>query len=61
MATPGWKTSEFWLSLAAMLVGAIVTSGALTPGSPWEKLVGIAAMVLAAMGYSVSRGIAKSK
>lgn len=58
---PGIKTTEFWLSLAAAVVGVLAASGGLDPASPAAKVVGITAVVLAAMGYSVSRGLAKQK
>ena len=56
---PGWKTTEFWLSLIAAVVGVLAANGNLDPSSSLAKIVGIAAVVLAAMGYTVSRGIAK--
>lgn len=57
---PGWKTTEFWLSLAAMLVGAVVASGVVPEAGPWSQVVGIIAGVLGALGYTVSRGFAKA-
>jgi hypothetical protein len=56
---PGVKTTEFWLTLVAMIVSTLAASGGLDPSSPVAKIVGLAAAVLAAMGYSISRGIAK--
>jgi len=52
---PGYKTTEFWASLA-LAVGAVAASaeGALPP-----KYAAIAASV-AALGYAVGRGLAKS-
>jgi len=55
----GWKTTEFWLSTIAMTISMVYASGALTAGSVAERVIGIAAMVLASLGYSVSRGMAK--
>lgn len=55
----GWKTTEFWLSLLAMLLGAIAAAGVVPGGSVWEKVIGLAVSALAAMGYSVSRGLYK--
>lgn len=55
----GVKTTEFWLGLAAVLIGAFLASGVL-PSDHWAiKLGGIAAVALASLGYSVSRGKAK--
>lgn len=56
---PGWKTTEFWLSLAAAVVGATLAGGVLPSDSPWLKVCGVAAMALASLGYSWSRGKAK--
>jgi hypothetical protein len=58
---PGYKTTEFWLSLLAMLLGAFMASGAL-PVEHWSmKAGGLVATALAAMGYSYSRGVVKAK
>ena len=58
---PGYKTTEFWLALAANLVGAVFASGIIEQtATQWDnKIVGLLAMVLASLGYGVSRGIAK--
>lgn len=56
---PGWKTTEFWLTLVSTVVGALMTSGLIADGSQGAKIVGLAAMVLGTMGYSVSRGMTK--
>lgn len=57
---PGYKTTEFWLSLLAMIVGLLYTSGVISSGTTADKIAGLAVQVLAALGYSVSRGLAKS-
>jgi hypothetical protein len=59
---PGYKTSEFWLSLAAMIIGALMASGVFDSlGSDhWlVKVIGIAASVLGALGYTAARAITK--
>lgn len=56
---PGYKTTEFYLSLAAALVGALLTSGLLADGSQAMRIAGMAAFALATLGYTVSRGAAK--
>jgi hypothetical protein len=56
---PGYKTTEFWLSVAAAVVGATLASGVIPAASPWVKVLGVAAMALASLGYSYSRGKAK--
>jgi hypothetical protein len=57
---PGWKTTEFWLSAAATITGLLLASGAINSGSGFDKVIGVVASALAAMGYAVSRGNAKS-
>lgn len=60
---PGYKTTEFWLSLAAMVVGAIMASGVLEviEGDFDNKIVGMIAMILTSLGYTVSRAFTKGK
>lgn len=50
---PAWKTSEFWLSCAAVVVSGLFASGVFADGSTGAQVVGFAAMVLAALGYTV--------
>jgi len=60
---PGYKTTEFWLSLLATLIGLLMASGALDqlPEDSWiAKLIGGVVAVLAALGYSASRAKVKS-
>ena len=57
--TPGYKSSEFWLTVASSAVGLAVASGAFPMESPTGKLMGLLMMILANLGYSVSRGMAK--
>lgn len=56
---PGYKTTEFWLSFAALVVGAAFASGVFPAESSGEKLLGLAATVLTALGYTVSRTMVK--
>jgi len=56
---PGYKTTEFWLSFAAIVVGAAFASGVFPAESSGEKLLGLAATVLTALGYTVSRTMVK--
>ena len=60
MQKPGWKTSEFWLSLAAALLGAFVVSGVLPAEHAVMKIAGMALTALASLGYAASRGRAKN-
>lgn len=57
---PGYKTSEFWLSLLAMLVGALVASDAIPTDSTVAKALGVVASILGALGYQVSRAYVKA-
>lgn len=56
---PGFKTTEFWLSLAATLLAFLMSSGLFVDGSTTMKLLGMAAGVLATLGYTASRAIVK--
>lgn len=53
--TPGYKTTEFWLSLAAVAVGTVTASGIIPAESVWERVVGLVVAALAAMGYTGAR------
>ena len=56
---PGWKTTEFWLSVMALLVGALIASGAFADGGTLAQVLAFAASALTALGYTVARGLAK--
>jgi hypothetical protein len=58
--TKGYKSTEFWLSLAAVLVGAIMASGVVPDESGWAKVIGLIASVLAALGYTAGRSLFKA-
>lgn len=58
MKKPGYKTTEFWLSLAAMIIGAILASGAIENNLVLQAL-GMAATVLGGLGYTAGRSITK--
>ena len=57
---PGYKTSEWYLTLAAMIVSALMTSGLFTADSTVGQVVGFIGMILAQLGYTVSRAMVKS-
>lgn len=57
---PGYKTTEFWLSLLAMLIGALFASGVVSDGSQLDKILGLASSILGQLGYAVPRGLAKA-
>lgn len=56
---PGYKTTEFWLSLLATLLTYLYASGLLTSGTTLA-IAGIAATVLTALGYKVARVLIKT-
>jgi len=58
---PGYKTTEFWLSFAAVLVGAVAASGIIPAESIWERVVGLVVSALAAVGYTGARLSLKRK
>lgn len=57
---PGYKTTEFWLSALATLLGLFVASGALGDDHYFMKVAGMALSALAALGYSAARAKVKS-
>ena len=52
---PGWKSTEFWLSLAAVVCGALVAGDVVTATSTVGKAIGTIVSVLGALGYTASR------
>lgn len=52
---PGYKTTEFWLSVSACALGAFAASGAFPDEHIAMKIAGMALAALAAMGYTTSR------
>ena len=57
---PGFKTTEFWLSAAATLVGLAIASGIVPTSGTWPQIVGLVTGVLGAMGYTISRTAVKN-
>lgn len=58
---PGWKTTEFWLSAAATIFSLLWGAGVIDPDASGtaNRVAGIVASALTAVGYAVSRGMAK--
>ena len=54
---PGYRTTEFWLTLLAELVGFLLASGAVAAEGEgiWPKIIGGGIALLAALGYTVNR------
>ena len=62
---PGFKTTEFWVALAAQGLSALMLFGVITPDQSGVlneaviQIAGIVGMVGSAFGYAISRGLAK--
>ncbi len=56
---PGRKSTEFWLSLAAVICGALVAGDVVTETSTVGKAIGTIVSVLGALGYTASRTAVK--
>lgn len=56
---PGFKTTEFWLTLLAMIVGLTTASGFIPDTSPWARLIGMVGGILSSLGYTYVRGTLK--
>lgn len=54
-ATPGWKTSEFWMTLATTLGSLYGSVSGMVP-APWNVIVPVAGVAL----YTVARTIVKA-
>lgn len=48
---PAWRTTEFWLSIVAVLVSVAVASGAFPEGGQGAKVLAFATSLLSAAGY----------
>jgi hypothetical protein len=57
---PGYKTTEFWLKVAALVLTALFASGAIPTSGPLATVTAIAATMLGALGYTVSRAFVKN-
>jgi len=58
---PGYKTTEFWLTLFAAIVGLLVTAGVLPTEGPVAQIVGFVGATLASLGYTWARGFVKKQ
>lgn len=58
---PGYKTTEFWLALSAVVVSAAMGSGAVPDDSGLAKVLALVASALAALGYAGARAWTKGK
>ena len=52
---PGFKTTEFWLSAIAMILGVVMASGAVHDGGIVAQIAGGVLSVLSSLGYTAAR------
>ena len=58
----GWRTTEFWLNLAAVIVAYLLTTDMVDdPDTMIARVLTTIAMILAAFGYTVARSVVKAK
>ena len=57
---PGYKTTEFWMTVAADVLGLVTLSGAIVEGTTMSTIVGGAIIVLSTLGYDAARSKAKT-
>jgi hypothetical protein len=58
---PAWKTTEFWLTAASVVLGALLSAEVFSQESMAAKILGGAVALLAALGFGVPRWIAAAK
>ncbi len=60
----GWKTTEFWITVCVTGCSLLWGAGVVDPESSAtgaDKVFGFVVSALAALGYTVSRGLAKNQ
>lgn len=58
-ARPGWRTTEWWLSLVIAVNGLFVAYGVFPLGGDAGRIAGLVVSCLAVVGYAVCRGLTK--
>lgn len=58
---PGYKTTEFWVSVAAAAYNFALSSGALHQTDKIQAAVSAAATIALALGYTWARAFVKTK
>ena len=58
---PGWKTTEFWITVVVALGSLLWGAGVLDPegSGTANKVFGLVVSGLSAVGYTISRGLVK--
>lgn len=59
MTNPGYRTTEFWLTLAGEVVAALVVSGVFESDKAM-KVLALAGAIIARVAYTVARTKAKA-
>lgn len=59
--TPGYKTSEFWITVVVVALGALMSSGLLAGDSSVMRVAGVVMSTLKALGYTASRTLLKAQ
>lgn len=60
MQRPGYRSSEFYVTAAVLLISIVWGSGLIGDGTAADKALSLIASVAAQFGYTVSRGLVKS-
>jgi len=58
---PGFKTSEFWINVVAIIAGIVIASGLIEDGGMVAQIVGGIMSSLAAASYTAGRSVVKRK
>lgn len=58
---PGWKTTEFWGTVAVFALCAAMQSGAIGSGTQFETIAGLIGEVAAFLGYGGFRASVKKQ
>jgi hypothetical protein len=58
---PGYKTTEFWMSMIAVGIGAVAASGAFGLEGTSAQVIGLVEAALVALGYTGARLTLKKK
>ena len=60
---PGYKSTEFWITVAVTLCSLAWGAGVVDPEGSWnaDKVFGFICSAAAALGYTISRGLAKKQ
>tara|TARA_Y100000361_G_scaffold68009_1_gene59894 strand:+ start:37 stop:246 length:210 start_codon:yes stop_codon:yes gene_type:complete len=60
---PGYKSTEFWITVAVTLCSLAWGAGVVDPegSSNADKVFGFICSAAAALGYTISRGLAKKQ